>query len=111
MTYLSLSIFTCHMMHKLFYYKSLVVLLLICNLQLRAQHWPAVTKEAKPWTRWWWMGSAVDEKGLHQQLSSLHNVGFGGVAVVPIYGAIGYEKKYLKYLKSKGVDLKSILKL
>ena len=81
------------MMHKLFYYKSLVVLLLICNLQLRAQHWPAVTKEAKPWTRWWWMGSAVDPKGLDEQLSSLHEVGFGGVAVVPIYGAVGYENK------------------
>lgn len=60
--------------------------------------WPTITRDAKPWTRWWWMGSAVDNEGLDKQLTSLHNVGFGGVAVVPVYGAIGYEQKYLKYL-------------
>jgi hypothetical protein len=21
--------------------------------------WPAITQQTKPWTRWWWMGSAV----------------------------------------------------
>ena len=31
-------------------------------LELLAQQgWPQITKETKPWTRWWWMGSAVDE--------------------------------------------------
>jgi hypothetical protein len=60
--------------------------------------WPLVTKEAKPWTRWWWMGSAVDKEGLDQQLNNLSKAGFGGAAVVPIYGAIGFEDKYIKYL-------------
>jgi hypothetical protein len=23
--------------------------------------WPAVTAECRPWTRWWWLGNAVDE--------------------------------------------------
>ncbi len=63
-----------------------------------SQQWPIIQKEAKPWTRWWWMGSAVDASGLNNQLQELHKVGFGGVAVVPIYGAVGYEKKYLPYL-------------
>ena len=25
-------------------------------------HWPAITQTAKPWTRWWWEGSAVNKK-------------------------------------------------
>jgi len=24
--------------------------------------WPELTREAKPWTAWWWMGSAVDKE-------------------------------------------------
>ncbi|WP_449398420.1 hypothetical protein [Chryseobacterium wanjuense] len=38
------------------------------------------------------MGNAVDEKGLDKQLKTLHEAGFGGVEVVPIYGAKGFEK-------------------
>ena len=30
--------------------------------------WPAITKEAKPWTRWWWLGSAVDQEGITYRL-------------------------------------------
>lgn len=60
--------------------------------------WPAVTQTTKPWTRWWWMGSAVDEVGIKNQLVELNGVGFGGTEVVPIYGAIGYEDKYINYL-------------
>lgn len=33
--------------------------------------WPVVTRDAKPWTRWWWMGSAVDEKTLNAELRAL----------------------------------------
>ena len=29
-----------------------------------AQEWPSVPNEARPGTRWWWMGSAVDENNL-----------------------------------------------
>ena len=29
-----------------------------------AEDWPPLTAECKPWTRWWWLGSAVDEAGL-----------------------------------------------
>lgn len=66
--------------------------------QFKITQWPLVNKEAKPWTRWWWMGSAVDKEGIDQQLTTLNKAGFGGAAIVPIYGAIGYEEKYIKYL-------------
>ena len=66
---------------------------------LSAQNpWPNATNTAQPWTRWWWMGSAVDENGLDKQLTTLSKAGFGGVEIVPIYGAKGFENRYLNYL-------------
>ncbi|KAA0126784.1 glycoside hydrolase [Chryseobacterium sp. SN22] len=66
---------------------------------LSAQNpWPEAANTAQPWTRWWWMGSAVDEKGLDKQLTTLSQAGFGGVEIVPIYGAKGFENRYLNYL-------------
>jgi hypothetical protein len=76
-----------------------LLFVLFFALSVAAQiKWPAITQTTKPWARWWWMGSAVDEKGLTAQLNEIAKVGFGGVEVVPIYGAVGYENKYIKYL-------------
>lgn len=60
--------------------------------------WPKVSREAKPWSRWWWMGSAVDETSLTSLLAKYSNAGFGGMEITPIYGAVGYEAKYLSFL-------------
>ncbi|OCX51851.1 glycoside hydrolase [Mucilaginibacter sp. PPCGB 2223] len=60
--------------------------------------WPQITKEMQPWTRWWWMGNAVDNKNTVHLLELYHKAGFGGVEVTPIYGAIGYENRYLQFL-------------
>lgn len=79
---------------------SFFVLLFLSNQSLYAQDWPRFTKETKPWARWWWMGSAVDPRGLDDQLNSLQQVGFGGVAIVPIYGAVGFENQYKRYLST-----------
>jgi len=67
--------------------------------------WPKITETAKPWTRWWWMGSAVDEKGVGKQLTSLSRSGFGGVEIVPIYGAKGFENKYINYLSPEWMKM------
>ena len=67
--------------------------------------WPATTQTTKPWTRWWWMGSAVDEQGIKNQLQQLNNAGFGGTQVVPIYGAIGYEDKNINYLTPQWMNM------
>jgi len=60
--------------------------------------WPAVTSTNKPWTRWWWLGSAVDEKNLTAQLEDFAKTGLGGVEICPIYGAMGAEDRFLKFL-------------
>ncbi len=60
--------------------------------------WPEITRENKPWTRWWWPGSAVDAASLTRQLEQLAAAGLGGVEITPIYGAKGYESRYLDFL-------------
>jgi hypothetical protein len=60
--------------------------------------WPAITQTSKPWTRWWWPASAVNEKDLTKQLSMFAEAGLGGVEVTPIYGARGAENRYIDFL-------------
>jgi len=88
--------------------KNIIKLSVICFTfgNLSAQNpWPKTTETAKPWTRWWWMGSAVDEKGLDKQLTTLSQAGFGGVEIVPIYGAKGFENKYINYLSPEWMKM------
>ena len=67
--------------------------------------WPSQTQHAKPWARWWWMGSAVDEKNISRLLNEYKKVGFGGIEIVPIYGAKGYESRYIKYLSPQWMKI------
>lgn len=88
--------------------QNIVKLSLICFTfgNLSAQNpWPKATETAKPWTRWWWMGNAVDEKGLDKQLTTLNKAGFGGVEIVPIYGAKGFENQYINYLSPEWMKM------
>ncbi len=60
--------------------------------------WPEITQTAKPWSRWWWMGSAVDKENLSRLLAEYENVGIGGLEIAPIYGAKGHEDKFIDFL-------------
>ncbi len=80
------------------------IFLLVVSQDLQAQ-WPAIKQTTKPWTRWWWMGSAVDEKNLDKTLTAYSKAGFGGVEVTPIYGAIGFEKRYVSFLSPEWMHL------
>ena len=68
-------------------------------------NWPKITKETRPWARWWWMGSAVDENNLVRLMAQYNSAGFGGLEVTPIYGAVGFEPKYLPYLSSEWMKM------
>lgn len=79
----------------------------ISNAQVQAKKavtWPKVESQMKPWTRWWWMGNAVDEKNLNIVLQKYAAAGLGGVEITPIYGAVGYEKQYLPFLSPQWID-------
>ena len=63
--------------------------------------WPAATQDAKPWVYNWWMGSAVDERGLEAQCAALEEGCFGGFHVIPIYEARGWEAKTRRFLSDE----------
>ena len=67
--------------------------------------WPTPTREARPWTRWWWMGSAVDKTNLTRLLTEYRDAGLGGVEICPIYGAKGYEDSFIDFLSPKWMDM------
>jgi hypothetical protein len=60
--------------------------------------WPEITSQTRPWTYWWWLGSAVDETNLTRELQRYYDAGLGGVHIIPIYGAKGWESNYISYL-------------
>jgi hypothetical protein len=59
---------------------------------------PSAFSTSKPWAYWWWPGSAVTEKGITHNLEAFAKAGFGGLHIIPIYGAKGYESAFLTYL-------------
>src|SRR5208282_2805816 len=67
--------------------------------------WPKPTTENRPWTRWWWLGSAVDKENLTLQLQQFKDAGIGGVEICPIYGAKGYEDRYIDFLSPKWITM------
>ncbi len=89
-----------------------LVLSLVVSLNLKAAEspspdlaWPALTRENKPWTRWWWLGSAVDKPNLTREMEAMSAAGFGGVEITPIYGAKGYEERFIPFLSPKYLDM------
>ena len=67
--------------------------------------WPAITRTAKPWTRWWWPGSAVEPKQLSAQLEAMAKAGIGGVEITPIFGARGSEARDIPFLSPRWMEM------
>ncbi|MFL5808795.1 MAG: glycosyl hydrolase [Flavisolibacter sp.] len=67
--------------------------------------WPTVNSVTKPWTRWWWEGSAVNKKDLTWNLEQYQKAGLGGVEITPIYGVYGYENQFIDFLSPKWMDV------
>ncbi len=83
---------------------SLLVLVLVQGGGAAAQgadegpQWPAVANETKPWSRWWWMGSILEESALRTEMEKYAAAGLGGLEITPIYGVKGYEEQFIDYL-------------
>ena len=67
--------------------------------------WPAITQTSKPWTRWWWQGSAVNKTGLAIAMKKYQQAGLGGLEITPIYGVKGYEPQFITYLSPQWTDM------
>ncbi|MBX6381263.1 MAG: glycosyl hydrolase family 2 [Thermoflavifilum aggregans] len=82
-----------------------MILICISSMMQAQSIWPKIHAEAHPWTRWWWLGNAVDSAGIAYQLQALHDAGFGGVEITPIYGVNGFEKQEIPYLSKRWMDM------
>ena len=67
--------------------------------------WPPITSQQKPWAYNWWMGSAVDKTNLTKELERYAAAGLGGIHIIPIYGAKGFEDKYINYLSPQWMEM------
>ena len=67
--------------------------------------WPEITRENKPWTRWWWPARAVGKADIDTMVEQYADAGLGGMEVTTIYGAKGYEDQFLDYLTPAWMDL------
>lgn len=67
--------------------------------------WPSVTREMKPWARWWWQGSALTKEGITAEMEAYHKAGIGGLEITPIYGVYGEEEHFVNYLSPQWMEL------
>lgn len=68
---------------------------LLANSQVK---WPEIHQQTKPWARWWWEGSAVNNQDLTRVMEAYKKVGLGGLEITPIYGVKGQEANDLDFL-------------
>ena len=54
-----------------------IVLIHVAAASTQDTSWPGPSIESKPWTRWWWLGSAVDPPNLSYNLEELARAGMG----------------------------------
>jgi hypothetical protein len=91
--------------------KKLLFLILLSVQALFAQQvkgqlsWPEITRENKPWSRWWWPGSIVSESDLTSAMEAYKAAGLGGLEITVIYGVKGEEEKFISYLSPKWMDM------
>ena len=82
-------------MKKKLFTMILAMAALTANAQLE---WPVVTPECKAGLRWWWPGSAVDDKNIEWNMRQYAAVGAGSVEITPIYGVQGNEAHAIPFL-------------
>jgi len=82
-----------------------LLLLSLLSLTASAQQWPEVKPEARPGTRWWWMGSSVDQANLTRNLETYARAGIGAVEITPIYGVVGNEANDIDFLSPQWMKM------
>lgn len=91
----------------------IILLLFSCseNPGMQEPAWPEITRENKPWTRWWLMGNILTPATVAEAMEEYQKAGLGGLEITPIYGVKGYEKQFIDYLSPEWMDmLQHILK-
>lgn len=82
-----------------------IIIMAVLAITAEAQSWPVCSTEAKPGTRWWWLGSAVDKANLEWSLSEYAQHGIGSVEITPLYGVQCNEANNIPYLSDKWMEM------
>ena len=90
------------MLRKLFLSCVLVSVISFSHAQVQ---WPTISQTMKPWTRWWWEGSAVDKVNLTAAMQKYQSAGLGGLEITPIYGVKGHESEFIDFLSPKWMEM------
>ena len=83
----------------------IVLCLLAAGGVMQAQQWPNTPVETRPGARWWWLGSAVDEKNLTYNLEEYARTGMGAVEITPIYGVQGNDANEIQFLSPRWMEM------
>jgi hypothetical protein len=84
---------------------TLVIFLSTFKGNAQSIQWKPITQQSKPWSRWWWMGNAVNSKDLTFNMENYQKVGLGGLEITPIYGVKGKESQFVDFLSPTWVGL------
>jgi hypothetical protein len=77
----------------------------LCAQEKQKPQWPEITQQNKPWTRWWWQGSAVHPQNLSWMMEEYKKAGLGGLEITTIYGVKGHEKEFIDFLSPKWIRM------
>ncbi len=96
-----MSLFRNHLF-KIFSICIIALLMVQCQTPVK---WPEENTDTKPGARWWWLGSAVDEKNLEINIQKYADAGLGSLEITPIYGVQGNDSNDVDFLSDKWMDL------
>jgi hypothetical protein len=87
--------------------KRLLLFGLLFSQAVSAQQlaWPEITRENRPWSRWWWPGSIVTQNDLTWAMEKYKQAGLGGLELTVIYGVKGEEDRFINFLSPKWMDM------
>ena len=82
----------------------LVFVFFSCKDRPNSDTLPPIESVTKPWTRWWWLGNAVEEKSIKTTLEAFAKAGLGGVEIANIFGVKGEETKFIDHLSPEWTE-------
>lgn len=74
-------------------------------LAVSALSFPPAVPETRPWGICHLLGSAAETVELAKETARWRDAGLGGVRVVPIYGAKGWEDRYVEFMSPEFIDI------
>ena len=85
--------------------KLLLILACLMALSVQAQKWPTSSIQTHAGSRWWWLGSAVEEEDLGELMKEYSSHGIRTLEITPIYGVKGNETHNIDFLSSRWMEV------